>query len=221
VSLAHWEPVWLTLRVSLVATALAVAIGLGAAWFLAKKRFLGKNLVDALIMQPLVIPPTVLGYYLLVLFGRQGALGHFLEQSFGITLVFTWRAAVLAALVASLPLFIKPARAAMEAVDEHMENAARLLGKSEWTVFRTITLPLAWRGVVAGSVMAFARCMGEFGTTLMVAGNIPGRTQTISIAIYDAVQAGREGEANLLVLLVTLISVSILWFVSSITTGRY
>jgi molybdate transport system permease protein len=216
-----WFPVWLTLRVSLVATALAVAIGLGVAWFLAKKRFRGKNLVDALIMQPLVIPPTVLGYYLLVLFGRQGALGRFLEQSFGIALVFTWRAAVLAALVASLPLFIKPARAAMEAVDEHMENAARLLGKSEWTVFRTITLPLAWRGVVAGSVMAFARCMGEFGTTLMVAGNIPGRTQTISIAIYDAVQAGREGEANVLVLLVTLISVSILWFVSSITTGRY
>ena len=219
--LAHWEPVWLTLRVSLVATALAVAIGLGVAWFLAKNQFRGKNLVDALIMQPLVIPPTVLGYYLLVLVGRQGPLGRFLEESFGITLVFTWRGAVLAALVASLPLFIKPARAAMEAVDAHMENAARLLGKTEWTVFRTITLPLAWRGIVAGSVMAFARCMGEFGTTLMVAGNIPGRTQTISIAIYDAVQAGREDEANLLVLLVTLISVAILWFVSWITTGRY
>ena len=219
--LAHWEPVWLTLRVSLVATALAVAIGLGVAWFLAKNQFRGKNLVDALIMQPLVIPPTVLGYYLLVLVGRQGALGRFLEESFGITLVFTWRGAVIAALVASLPLFIKPARAAMEAVDAHMENAARLLGKTEWTVFRTITLPLAWRGIVAGSVMAFARCMGEFGTTLMVAGNIPGRTQTISIAIYDAVQAGRQDEANLLVLLVTVISVAILWFVSWITTGRY
>lgn len=218
---SYWEPVWLTLRVSLTATALAVTIGLGAAWLLAKTRFRGKNFLDALIMQPLVIPPTVLGYYLLVLLGRQGWLGRMLEQHFGITLVFTWRGAVIAALVACLPLFIKPARAAMEAVDAHMENAARLLGKSEWTVFRTITLPLAWRGVMAGTVMAFARCMGEFGTTLMVAGNIPGRTQTISIAIYDAVQAGQETEANLLVLLVTVMSVAILWFVSWITTGRY
>ena len=218
---SDWFPIWLTLKVSFVATLLATGFGLGVAWFLAKVNFRGKHFVDALLMQPLVIPPAVLGYYLLVVFGRQSALGGLLEDWFGITLVFSWRGAVLAAMVAALPLFVKPARAAMEAVDPHMENSARLLGKSEWAVLRTVTLPLAWRGLVAGAVMAFARCMGEFGATLMVAGNIPGKTQTVSIAIYDAVQAGREGDANVLVLIVTLISMGVLWFVSWITTGRY
>ena len=216
-----WHPIWLTLRVSLTATLFSVSIGLLVAWVLARKRFFGKNLLDALLMQPLVIPPTVLGYYLLVVFGRTSPLGSALEDWFGITLVFTWRGAVLAALVASMPLFIKPARAAIESVDGRLEDAARLLGRTEWAVFRTVTLPLAWRGIVAGAVMAFARAVGDFGTTLMVAGNIPGRTQTVSIAIYDAVQAGDQGRANALVLLVTVFSVAVLWLVSRFTEGRY
>ncbi len=220
-TLADWHPVWLTLRVSFTATVCSVALGLLVAWVLARKRFPAKNLVDALLMQPLVIPPTVLGYYLLVAFGRGSWLGAFLESKLGVTLVFTWQGAVLAATVASMPLFVKPARAAIESVDRQLENAARLLGRGEWAVFRTITLPLAWRGIVAGAVMAFARAVGDFGTTLMVAGNIPGRTQTVSIAIYDAVQAGDQGRANALVLLVTVFSVAVLWFVSRFTAGRY
>ncbi|MCZ6533975.1 MAG: molybdate ABC transporter permease subunit [SAR324 cluster bacterium] len=219
--LASWDPVWLTLRVSITATVFSVSLGLLLAWFLARKDFRGKNLLDAILMQPMVIPPTVLGYYLLVLFGRGSSFGRLLERWFDVTLVFTWQGAVLAAMVASMPLFIKPARAAIESVDRQLENAARLLGRSEWSVFRTITLPLAWRGIVAGAVMAFARAMGEFGTTLMVAGNIPGRTQTVSIAIYDAVQAGDQSRANVLVLLVTVFSIGVLWFVSRITAGRF
>lgn len=218
---ADWHPVWLTLRVSFTATVCSVSLGLLVAWVLARKRFPAKHLVDALLMQPLVIPPTVLGYYLLVAFGRGSWLGALLESTLGVTLVFTWQGAVLAATVASMPLFIKPARAAIESVDQQLENAARLLGRGEWAVFRTITLPLAWRGIVAGAVMAFARAVGDFGATLMVAGNIPGRTQTVSIAIYDAVQAGDQGRANALVLLVTVFSVGVLWFVSRFTSGRY
>ena len=220
-SISDWFPIYLTLKVSLTATSLTVVIGLGIAWVLAKKRFWGKNLLDALLMQPLVIPPTVLGYYLLVTFGRGAWLGRFLEENLGLTLIFTWRGAVLAALATSLPLFIKPARAAMEGVDPHLENAARLLGRSEPGVFRAITLPLAWRGVLAGVMMAFARSMGDFGATLMVAGNIPGRTQTVSIAIYDAMQAGDVGVANTLVVIMTVFSISVLLLVGWITAGRY
>lgn len=216
-----WRPVWLTLQVSLTATFFSVALGLVLAWILARRQFYGRHLLDAVLMQPMVIPPTVLGYYLLVAFGRGSTLGSLLENWLGLTLVFTWRGAVLAAMVASLPLFIKPARAAFESVDRELEDAARLLGKSDWAVFRTITLPLAWRGVLAGGVMAFARAVGDFGTTLMVAGNIPGKTQTLSIAIYDAVQSGEQGRANALVLLVTVFSVAVMWFVSRITAGRY
>ncbi len=216
-----WHPVWLTLRVSITATFFAVLLGLALAWLLARKEFPGKALLDALLMQPLVIPPTVLGYYLLVAFGRNTALGRLLEDWFGVTLVFTWRGAVLASLLASLPLFIKPARAAMESVDPHLENAARLLGKSEAAVLYTITLPLAWRGLLAGGMMAFARAVGDFGATLMVAGNIPGRTQTVPIAIYDAVQLGDMDSANTLVLLMTAFSIAVLLAVSRVTAGRY
>lgn len=219
--IADWTPVLLTLKVSLIATGFSVSLGLLVAWVLAKCRFRGKNLVDALIMQPMVIPPTVLGYYLLVAFGRRSPLGEALERWFGITLVFTWQGAVLAAMVASMPLFIKPVRAALESVDARLEHAARLLGKTEWTVMRTVTLPLAWRGILAGGVLAFARAVGDFGTTLMVAGNIPGRTQTVPIAIYDAVQSGQQAQANALVLLVTVFSVAVLWLVSRMTAGRF
>src|SRR5437899_9231395 len=187
-----WDPLplYLTVQIALCATVLVVALGTPLAWLLARKNFWGKHLVDALVMQPLVIPPTVLGYYLLVLLGRGGPVGGFLEQKLGLVLVFSWRGAVLAAALASLPLYVKPARAAIEAVERGFEDAARLLGRSEWSVLGTITLPLAWRGLVAGSAMALARAMGDFGATLMVMGNVPGRRQTISIAIYDAWMMG-------------------------------
>jgi molybdate transport system permease protein len=216
-----WFPIWLTLRVALAAALVSATLGLGLAWLLAKRRFPGRNLLDALLMQPLVIPPTVLGYYLLVVFGRGGGLGRWLEETWGVTLVFTPAGAVLAATVACLPLFIKPARAALEGVDGRLEDAARLLGKGEPHVFLTITLPLAWRGILAGGVLAFARAMGDFGVTLMVAGNIPGRTQTVSIAIYDAVQSGNLAGAHLLVALMTGIAVAVLLLVNRLTAGRY
>ena len=214
-------PLYLTLKVSVTATFFSVIIGLGLAYLMARRGFWGKGVLDALIMQPLVIPPTVLGYYLLVLLGRSGPLGRFLEDTLGITLVFTWKGAVIAAFVASLPLFVRPARAAIEGVDRNLENAARLLGKTEWEVLKTITIPLAWRGIVAGSVMAFARATGEFGATLMVAGNIPGLTQTLPLAIYDAVQMGNTKMANILVGIITLFSFSVLYFVNRFTRGRY
>ncbi len=214
-------PLYLTLKVSIAATFFTVFIGLGIAWLMARNDFFGKSILDAVIMQPLVIPPTVLGYYLLVLLGRGSFFGRFLEDSFGITLVFTWKAAVIAAFISSLPLFVKPARAAIEGVDKNLENAARLLGKTEFDVLKTITIPLAWRGIAAGSVMAFARATGEFGATLMVAGNIPQVTQTMPIAIYDAVQMGNTSLANLLVAIVTIFSISVIYFVNWFTKGRY
>lgn len=214
-------PLYLTFKVALVSTLLVFGVGLIIAYLLAKKDFGGKNLIDALIMQPLVIPPTVLGYYLLVVFGRFGPLGQFFEETFGIQIAFTWKGAVIAASVASLPLFVKASRAGLEGVEARFENAARLLGKSEWQVFYTITLPLAWKGIAAGTVMAFARAVGEFGATLMVAGNIPGKTQTISIAIYSAVQAGETAQANSLVLIVTLFSIAMLITANQLTKGRY
>ncbi|HBR16637.1 MAG: molybdenum ABC transporter permease subunit [Deltaproteobacteria bacterium RIFCSPLOWO2_12_FULL_43_16] len=214
-------PLYLTLKVSIFATFFSVIIGLGLAWLMARKEFYGKGILDALVMQPLVIPPTVLGYYLLVLLGRSGPLGRFLEDTLGVAIVFTWKGAVVAATIASLPLFVRPARAAIEGVDKNLENAARLLGKTEWEVLKSITIPLAWRGIAAGAVMAFARATGEFGATLMVAGNIPGMTQTLSIAIYDAVQMGNTKMANLLVGIITIFSFLILYFVNRFTRGRY
>jgi len=212
-------PLILTVKVSFFATLLTIAIGLALAWVMAKKEFRGKGALDVVIMQPLVIPPTVLGYYLLAAFSRSGPLGGFLD-SIGVEIVFTWKGAVLAAFVSSLPLFVKPARAALEGVGADLENAARLLGKTEWQVIRTITLPLAWRGLLAGAVMAFARATGEFGATLMVAGNIPGLTQTLPVAIYDAVQSGDAGTANLLVLIITLFSFTVLYAAGKIGRGR-
>ena len=214
-------PVWLSIKVALTATTANFFIGTFLAYLLSRYDFFGKNLFDAIIMQPLIMPPTVLGYYLLVLLGRQSFIGRFLEDYLGVTLVFTWQGAALAAMVASLPLFIKPVRAAIESVSSHIEDSARILGKNEWQVFRHITFPLARGGIVAGTALAFARSLGEFGTTLMVAGNIPGKTQTVSIAIYDAVQAGNTAGAQVLVGLITIISVVILYTVNRVVTRKY
>lgn len=214
-------PLYITVKVSLTATVITVAVGLVLAWVMAKRDFWGKSLVDVLIMQPLVIPPTVLGYYLLTAFGSSGWLGSFLYETLGIELVFTWKGAVIAAFISSLPLFVKPVRAALEGVGSDLEDAARLLGKTELQVIATITLPLAWRGVFAGAVMAFARATGEFGATLMIAGNIPGLTQTLPIAIYDAVQAGDYATANMLVGIITLFSFTVLFIANRFSRVRF
>jgi len=203
-------PLALTLRVAGIATVLALLSGATCGYLLARHRFPGRELLDALCTLPLVMPPTVLGYYLIVLIGRRGWLGGWLWDAFGINLMFTWQGAVLASAVVAFPLVFKSARAAFEGVDSQLENAARTLGVHELSVFFQVTLPLAWRGILAGTMLAFARAMGEFGATLMVAGNIPGRTQTLSLAVYDAVQAGRDDLANFLVLLTSCVVIAIL-----------
>jgi molybdate transport system permease protein len=184
--------------------------GVGWAYVLARWRFWGSQLLDAVFTLPMVLPPTVLGYYLLVVFGRRGWIGEWLEQTLGIRLIFTWQGAVIASAAVAFPLVFKAARAALEGVDHHLESAARVLGSNESKVFLRVTLPLAWRGILAGAMLAFARAMGEFGATLMIAGSIPGKTQTISIAIYEAVQAGQDNLANFLVLLTSIVCVTIL-----------
>ena len=203
-------PLALTLKVASIATLLALLSGGLCGFLLARHRFPGRELVDAVCTLPLVMPPTVLGYYLIVLIGRRGWIGGWLWDTFGINLMFTWQGAVFASAIVAFPLVFKSARAAFEGVDTQLENAARTLGVTEFGVFVRITLPLAWRGILAGSMLAFARAMGEFGATLMVAGNIPGKTQTLSLAVYDAVQAGQDDLANFLVLLTSFVVVAIL-----------
>lgn len=203
-------PLLLTLKVAALATLLALFTGGLIGYVFARHRFWGRDLLDAICTLPMVMPPTVLGYYLIVLIGRRGWLGEWLDRSFGITLMFTWQGAVIASAIVAFPLVFKSARAAFEGVDTHLENAARTLGVSEFNVFLRVTLPLAWRGILAGAMLAFARAMGEFGATLMVAGNIPGKTQTLSLAVYDAVQAGNDDLANFLVILTSVVCVLIL-----------
>lgn len=204
-----WVALGLSLKVAAWATALNIVLGIGTGFVLARYRFPGRELLDSLLTLPMVMPPTVLGYYLLVLVGRRGALGHWLQQ-FGINLIFTWQGAVVAAAIVAFPLVFKPARIAFEGVDRQLEQAARILGVSEFGVFLRVTLPLAWRGILAGVLLGFVRALGEFGATLMVAGSIPGKTQTLSIAIYEAVQAGQDDAANMMVLVTSVVCVAIL-----------
>src|SRR5215470_17398530 len=205
-----WFPLWLSLRVAVLSTAIALVAGLWIAYILANRDFRGKEVLDAAITLPLVLPPTVLGYYLLVAVGRASPLGKLWEGIFGSPLVFTWKAAVVAALLHSLPLLVKSARAALESVDRSCERAARTLGASEWKLFWRVTLPLARRSILAAAALAFARSLGDFGVTLMVAGNIPGRTQTVAVAIYDAVEAGNGALARTLVLIISFVALAIL-----------
>jgi len=203
---------WLTLKVAGLASALALFAGMTAAFLLTRARFPGRGWLDAAFMLPLVLPPTVLGYYLIVVVGRNGWIGRWLNEHFGVSLMFTWQGAVLAASVVSLPLVFKSARAAFEGVNPDCEDAARTLGQSEAGVFVRVTLPLALRGILAGAMLAFARAMGEFGATLMVAGNIPGRTQTLSLAIYDAVQSGNDSLGMVLTFITSAVCMIILVF---------
>jgi molybdate transport system permease protein len=205
-----WFPLWLSLKVAAVSTVLAFAGGLALAYVLANGTFRGRDVLDAAVTLPLVLPPTVLGYYLLVLLGREAWLGQLYEKVTGSSLVFTWQGAVAAAMLHSAPLLIKTSRAALESVDHSYERAARSLGASEWRLFWRVTLPLAWRSILAGAALCFARSLGDFGATLMVAGNIPGRTQTIAVAIYDAVESGNGQVARVLVLVVSAIALVIL-----------
>lgn len=210
---ADLAPLWLSLRVATVAALAIVAAGVPLALWLARARFPGKALVSGVLVLPLVLPPTVLGYYLLELLGRRAWLGAWLERTWGITIVFHWTGAVVASAVAAFPLFLLPARGAFEGVDPGLEDAARLLGRGELSVFLAVTLPLAWRGLAAGAVLAFARALGDFGATMMVAGDIPGLTQTASLAIYDAVQVGDSARAGRLTLWVSAIAIAALVFV--------
>ena len=207
---ATWITLALTLKVAAWATAINLVLGVAAGWLLAHRRFVGRELVDAVLTLPFVLPPTVLGYYLLVVIGRRGWLGGWLFETFGIHLIFTWQGAVVAATVVAFPLVFKSARAAFEGVDPQLENAARVLGLGEWAVFFRVTVPMAWPGILAGTLLVFARSLGEFGATLMVAGSIPGRTQTLSIAVYEAVQAGRDSAANALVILTSATCIVVL-----------
>ena len=217
---AVWIALSLSLKVAGWATALNIVLGISVGYFLARTRFFGRDLLDTLLTLPMVMPPTVLGYYLLVLVGRRSAFGSWLYESFGINLIFTWQGAVIAATVVAFPLVFKPARAAFESVDAELEQAARVLGVSEISIFFRVTLPLAWRGILAGVLLAFARALGEFGATLMVAGSIPGKTQTLSIAVYEAVQAGKDDSANMLVLITSVVCVVVLLTASRLAPGR-
>jgi molybdate transport system permease protein len=200
----------LSLQVAVAATALNALVGIPIAYLLARRRFWGRSLLDLLVTLPLVLPPTVVGYYLIVLLGRRGVLGAPLYELSGFTVAFTWYAAVIAATVMALPLLVRTVRAAIESVDRDLERAAYTLGRSEWRTAIEVTLPLARNGILAGLVLAFARALGEFGATLMLAGNIPGRTATVPLSIYTAVQTGESAEALGLVAALTLLSCLVL-----------
>lgn len=214
-----WVPLLLSLKVAGWATALDLVLSVAAGYALARWRSGARDVVDSLLTLPLVLPPTVLGYYLLVLLGRRGVLGAWLDR-IGIQLVFTWQGAVIASMVVAFPLILKSARAAFEAVDPQLERAARTLGISETGIFFRVTLPLAARGILAGALLAFARALGEFGATLMIAGNLPGRTQTLSVAVYAAVQAGDDTTANFLVLVTSATCVLILLIAGRLVPQR-
>ena len=202
----HLSALWLSVKVSVVATALNAVIGIPLAYVMARRRFWGRAAVDVLVTLPLVLPPTVTGYYLIVLLGRRGVLGAPLYAATGWSVAFTWYAAVIAATVMALPLLVRTARVAIESVDQNLERAAFTLGRAEWRTALEVTLPLARNGILAGLVLAFARALGEFGATLMLAGNIPGKTQTLPLSIYTAVQTGEAGQAMTLVAMLTLLS---------------
>jgi molybdate transport system permease protein len=215
-----WTALALTLKVAGWAAGINLVLGVGVGYALSRWRFPGRDVLDALLTLPMVMPPTVLGYYLLVVIGSQGVVGAWLLQNFGIRLIFTWQAAVIAATIVAFPLVFKAARAAFENVDPQCEDAARTLGLGEWGLFLRVSLPLAWRGILAGLLLAFARALGEFGATLMVAGSIAGQTQTLSIAVYEAVQAGQDDTANFLVMVTSLVCLAVLLSAGRLVPGR-
>ncbi|OEH85033.1 molybdenum ABC transporter permease subunit [Desulfuribacillus stibiiarsenatis] len=207
-------PLVLSVQVAFSATILAIAIGLPIAFYLSREKSVFSDFVDTLISLPIVLPPTVLGYYLLVLLGRNSTIGRFLEDYFDIMIVFTPTGAVIAALVVSIPFLIKSAKASFLSVDRNLIHAARMLGRTEINIFLTVIIPLSWRGIASGTTLAFARALGDFGATLMVAGGIPGRTMTMPIAVYDALLAGNRDLANILVMIMTGVSIIVLFLIN-------
>ncbi|HXJ41044.1 MAG TPA: molybdate ABC transporter permease subunit [Bryobacteraceae bacterium] len=215
-----WFPLWLSLKVAGIATLFSALIGIWLAWVLANRKFPGKDIVDALTALPLALPPTVLGYYLLTVIGRNGWLGRAWESVTGAPLVFTAKAAVIAAMLHAIPLLVKSSRAGLESVDHDFERAGRSLGASEWRIFWRVSLPLARRPVAAATALAFARSLGDFGATLMIAGDIPGRTQTAAIAVYDAVESGNTAAARWMVLAISLITIVIVFLSNRLERRR-
>jgi molybdate transport system permease protein len=207
----------LSVQVALAATFLIVMVGVTAAYLLASKNFKGKEFMDILFTLPLVLPPTVTGYYLIILFGRNGLIGRFVYDWTGWGIMFTWYAAVLASFVVALPLMIRTTRAAIESVDKSLINVSLTLGRSEFETALRVVLPLAKKGILAGTVLSFARVMGEFGATLMVAGNIPGKTNTMPLAIYTSASSGDWSKANVMVIFFSLLSGLFLYIANQFT----
>lgn len=207
-------PLFLSIRVAFTATLFTILIGLPIAFYLSRSKSRFTDFLDTIITLPIVLPPTVLGYYLLVLLGRQSWIGSFLEEKLNIMVVFTPTGAVIAAMIVSIPYLIKAAKAAFSSIDPNVVNAARVLGRTELNIFFSIIIPLAWRGIAAGVTLGFARALGDFGTTLMVAGSIPNKTMTMPIAIYDALLAGNRELANVLVLIMTVVSLIVLYTIN-------
>lgn len=214
------EPLLLSFKVALIATLLAGVVGTALGALLAEKRLPLRDLLDVLLTAPMVLPPTVLGYYVLVALGRRSAIGGLYESVVGSPIVFTQTGAVVAATIGSLPLIVKSARAALEAVDPVYLSAARTLGASPLRAFLTVQLPLAAGGIIAGLMLGFARALGDFGVTLMVAGDIPGETQTASLAIYDAIQANRDDDALGMVALLTATAIGLLYAINKLSARR-
>jgi molybdate transport system permease protein len=213
-------PLLLSFEVAIAATLIAAVFGVAVAGVLASTRFPGKNVLDALVTAPLVLPPTVLGYYMLVTIGRRSVIGHVYEHLTGSTIVFTRIGAICAASIGAFPLIVKFGRAALEAVDPRYIWMARTLGANPTRAFLTVHLPIASRGIVAAIMLGFARSLGDFGVTLMVAGDIPGETQTASLAIYDAIQARHESEATGMVLILSAVALSIVYLVNRLSERR-
>ncbi|AKU93479.1 Molybdenum transport system permease protein ModB [Labilithrix luteola] len=214
------DPLLLSFEVASIATAVAAVIGIGVAAILANLKFPGRDLVDVIFTAPMVMPPTVLGYYVLVVLGRQSMLGRLYESLTGSSIVFTRTGAVVAAVIGALPLVVKSVRASFEDTDPTLMLAARTLGARPLRAFLSVQLPLATRGIVAALMLAFARSLGDFGVTLMVAGDIPGHTQTAALAIYDAIQAHRESDAAWMVFILTALVVVLLYVVGKLTARR-
>ena len=215
-----WSPLVLSFQVAIAATLIAALLGVALAAWLANGRFPGRDLVDVLLTAPMVLPPTVLGYYLLVSIGRRSLLGSAFESITGSSIVFTRTGAVVAAAVGAIPLVVKSSRAALEGVDPILIHAARTLGATPLRAFLTVQLPLAKRGIVASLMLAFARSLGDFGVTLMIAGDIPGETQTASLAIYDAIQAHRDADALGMVAVLTACAMSMLYAANRLAAPR-
>lgn len=212
-------PVLLSLRVALLALLCVAPVGLGLAILQARRRYRLKGLVDALVLLPLVLPPSVVGFLLVVLFGRRGPVGEWLDSAFGVRLIFSQAGAVLASAVVALPMIVKTLQPALEAVPRELEDVSRTLGLSPIAVLFRVTLPSAWRGVVAALVLGFGRAVGEFGATLMFAGNIPGRTNTMPLEIFAAYQAGEDSRALAYVLLLGAVSLAVAWIASRLSSG--